>query len=329
MKDLFKKLMKFTEQKEDFFTECLAATLREDLSLARMFLQKMCGPDVGGVKIADSHIDIETQLLFPGSCIDMVFKLNNKISIGVENKLWSPEGTDQLSKYLKLPLNTLGFITGYHCTVSPDVSKNPRYLKPNNGRDHFMWQDFYKDVYMCVEQETCLCLTHSLLGLFEHLGFDPPHAEIRDLLDPDEDIAKQNRQNFAKLWEPTQQGLRERGWKSIRRGSIAELYIKEGSAKHLQWAWLDPIWQRGSLRIRLNFYPRIVLSDIAKLLGASRNTLHPDIEFIITTARREKKVVEVIDILVPMRKLFEDLSDAESISQTLSNYTLAVFDTVG
>jgi len=329
MKALFKKLMRFTEQKEDFFTECLAATMREDPSLARMFLRRMCGSEMAGVKIRDSSIDIATQVPFPGSCIDMIFKINNTVSIGVENKLWSPEGENQLSKYLKLPLEALGFITGYHCRVSPGVVENPRYLKPGNGRDHFMWQDFYDDVRKCAEEKPYPSLAHSLQGLFEHLGFEPPHAEIGDLLDPDEDVAKRNRRNFAKLWESTRQRLMERGWKSITRGSIAELYVQDGSAERLRWAWLDPMWQRGSLRIRLNFHRGVVPRDIMGLLEASRNSLCPDMEVIVTTARRGKERVEVLEVLVPMRKLFADLSDAESISQRLSDYTLSVFDTVG
>lgn len=329
MKDLFKRLIKFTQQKEDFFTECLAATLREDLLLSRMFLQKICGQEVEGVKIVDSHIDIETQYQYSGSRIDMVFKLDNKVNIGVENKLWSPEGVDQLLKYLKLPLNALCYITGYHSNISRDVKENPLYLKPADGRAHFMWQDFYEDVNMCVERESYHVLTYSFLELLVHFGFDPPHAEIGDLLDPDEDIAKNNRQNFAKLWRSTQKGFRERGWKSISRGSIAELYVQEGLAKHLNWAWLDPIWQRGSLRIRLNLHYGIVLYDIVKLLEILRNTHYPDMEVITTTARRGKKLMKVIDVLIPMRILFSGLSDAESIGQALSNYTLAVFDTVG
>ena len=73
----------------------------------------------------------------------------------------------------------------------------------------------------------------------------------------------------------------------------------------------------------------LVLHDIVRLLEILRNTHYPNMEVITTTARRGKKLMEVIDVLIPMRILFSGLSDAESISQALSDYTLAVFDTVG
>lgn len=328
MEDLFKTLMKFTEQEEDFFTECLAATLREDLSLARASLETICGPEVEGVRIADSRIDIDTQVQFRGSCIDMVFNLDNNISVGVENKLWSPEGPGQLSRYLKLPLDALAFVTGYYATVSPTVLENPRYLKPAKRRDHFMWQDFYEDLRIHAERGPRPCLTDSLLGLFEHLGFAPPHPEIDDL-HPDEDVDGQDKRNFAKLWEPTRQGLRERGWKTIRPSYIAELYVEQGSSKRLEWAYLDPIWQRGSLRIGLTFQEDVDLSEMASLLEESKEILHPDMEVVIAKRHRKEGLIDVVDVLVPMTKLFEGLTHAESIAQRLSDYTLAVFDIVG
>lgn len=85
MKDLFIRLMKLTEQKEDYFTECLAETLREDPELCRTFLQKIFGPTIKGVDISNARISIETQVIYPGSCVDMVFRLDDRVSLGIEN----------------------------------------------------------------------------------------------------------------------------------------------------------------------------------------------------------------------------------------------------
>lgn len=98
MNDLFVKLMKFTGEKEDFFTECVAATLKADERLCKGFLAAPCGEEVDGVSVRDTGVSVETQQKYVESRVDMVFRVGPDKTIGVENKLWAAEGEGQLSK---------------------------------------------------------------------------------------------------------------------------------------------------------------------------------------------------------------------------------------
>ena len=138
MSDLFVRLTRYTSEKEDFFTECLAAALRDDTELASRFVGKLCERDK--ILAGKPVTSVETQVCFPEghSCLDMVLQINGRFSWGVENKLESPEGVAptgkrQLEKYRDL-VDRLAFITGYHTIVSEKVLCDPRYLRPVNGR---------------------------------------------------------------------------------------------------------------------------------------------------------------------------------------------------
>lgn len=329
MSDLFIKLIKHTAEKEDFFTECLAATLREDPQVAKDFVIYLCGEELDEVTISATAVTIETQVSFIGSCIDMVITLNGRKTIATEHKLWSPQAKGQLSRYLKLGFDRLAFITGYHSEVSKKVFDHPCYMKPLNGRKHFMWSDFYELLEKSLQTPSATTLNRALLTLFRDYGFEPPKPEIGDLLDPDPAVSRRNRKNFAKFWELTRRLLRKKGWKEFGIGSIAELYVSEGPTKRLAWAWLDPIWQRGSLRIRLTLDKSSYLETVEKNLLSPEFPFHNDINIVETRASRKEGREEVLDILIPMKKLLADAHDAESISKKLAGYVLAVFDTVG
>lgn len=117
MSRFFVQLVKRVSEKEDVFTECLAAALREDPHLARRFALKLCGDQRDDVDVRGATIDVATQSTFPartgvpGCCIDMVFTPGGTTKIGVENKLFAGEGRDQqgtrdqLRNYLRLGLS--------------------------------------------------------------------------------------------------------------------------------------------------------------------------------------------------------------------------------
>ena len=118
MSDFFIKLLKLTERDEDTFTECLATTLAEDPDLRSRFGATLCGDEVDGILVRDARIEVMTQKNFPGSCVDMVFRLNDEKEIGVENKLWAPEGENQdgegqLWRYCQLGFSRLAVTTPY------------------------------------------------------------------------------------------------------------------------------------------------------------------------------------------------------------------------
>jgi hypothetical protein len=84
MSDLFVRLLNSTrliEAQEDVFTECFAATLKEDEQLTRQFMELVCGgKEVDGVNIETCAMSIETQKSYRGSCVDMIFSLRQNRS---------------------------------------------------------------------------------------------------------------------------------------------------------------------------------------------------------------------------------------------------------
>lgn len=128
---------------------------------------------------------------------------------------------------LKLGLDRLVFVTAYSADIADQVANNPSYLKPGDGRQHFHWSDFWSLLEKSTNESGSTVLNDALFGLFAHFGFDPPRPEIGDLSDPDEGRRKENRENFAKLWNLTRAGLEEREWENIR-----DLHINLPQQRH-------------------------------------------------------------------------------------------------
>jgi hypothetical protein len=342
MSELFVRLFRVADAKENFFTECLAATLDEDTYLARCLLTFLCGEEVDGVAVAGSALDIDTQVSYPGtgSCVDMVFRLGGQKSVGIEHKLFSPEGRDssgekaQLEKYLNLPiLDRLAFITAYDASVKATVLASPRYLRPQS-RQHFMWSDLYETVEASTRRPSARVLNRALLGLFSHLGFEPPPADIGDLSDPDLAVGRSNRRNFAKLWGSTRQMLDARGYQVLQPTRQAGLDVgpKPEASTPIELLWLDPEHQRGSLRVRLTA-PAAHLSAIEQRLRSPGFLHYEDISTRMANAARRKSgrdvKIRVLDVMISMRKLFGGADSAEAKSQCLADFTSAVLDALG
>jgi len=321
--------MKLTNQKENFLTECFVATLKEDITFTKDFLISICGENVNGVNISNSSINIETQVSFPKlhSCVDMVFYVGDNLSIGIENKLESPESKGQLIKYLSLPLSRIAFLTKYDLPIENTVDEHLNYLKPKNGRKHFIWSDFYEIVEVSSKRLSATVLNKALLNFFSDLGFDPPKPEIGDLNDINTEIALQNRRNFAKLWSKTRNELKKKNCR-LEAGSIAELYVTCVSHNCLEKMWLDPIWQRGNLRVRLTLKDNINLTTIIDKMNSSSFPFYKMIQTYQQNVRRKKGIDTVIDISISLKNLLSNINNSESMSNRLAEYVLTIFNEV-
>ena len=64
MAGFFVQLIKRISEKEDVFTECLAAAVRGDQSLARRFVLRLCGDNLDGVDVRTAGVHVATQFSF-------------------------------------------------------------------------------------------------------------------------------------------------------------------------------------------------------------------------------------------------------------------------
>jgi len=261
----------------------------------------------------------------------MVLTLDGATKIGIENKLFAEEGRDeeghraQLGKYLGQSLSGVAYIRAQEASLGQLVLQHPRYLKPAD-RAHFLWSDFYSDIEACVGTD-CV-LTIALLELFQHYGFEPPKPEIGDLTHSDEKIANENRRNFAKLWESTKSDLRKLGWRQISPGSIAELYVDDGTSRLVKKAWIDPTWSRGFLRVRLT--PHTAKQEPLEQALLSAGLPHyADLEIRRGRARGRVRDVDYVEITISLRKLLGDATDAETMRKLLAEFVTEVFRAAG
>ena len=288
----------------------------------REFLVTLCGNQVDGISLQNTTVSIATQQVHGNCCVDMMFSLDGGKTIGVENKPESPEGDDQLVRYLALGFSRLAFITGYYASVAPKVLQHKRYLRPADKREHFLWSDFYQLLDERIEVEPAAVLTRALRELFAYLGFDPPKPEIGDLRDSHPERSRGNRQNFAKLWEPTRAGLRERGWTRITPGSIAELYVSKGAAKRVQKAWLDPTWTRGNLRVRFTPNRGVTAEEIERLLAATELPQRNAVRISRRDVKDRKTPETVVEVAISLKRLLGDEKDPERMARALAEFTL-------
>jgi hypothetical protein len=341
MHDLFSKLRKLTDQEENLFTECLAETLRSDPQLLRQFVKRLCGQVAGRTHASRGSIEVRTQVDLNGSILDMIFCVSEALAIGVENKLHSPEGKErdgktQLEKYIGLvhagKLSHLAFITGYHTDAPTRVAGNKGYLRPceqgKKMRDHFMWTDFYPMIERRASKAPA-SLAPYLLSLLIDLGFKPPSPEIGDLNDPDEEVARRNKTNFANFWERTKQALRKRGWETTHIDK-AGLWVEGGKAKRLKITDINPCYNRGNLRFNLTLKNGVKTQAVAGgLMGMGRHygagfSARPAFTSRTVAGRRRK--VAIVKVLYPLSKLVEN---RKKIPERLEDLVLAVVDKVG
>ncbi len=188
-----------------------------------------------------------------------------------------------------------------------------------------MWTDFYEMVAKSAEQSRST-LGRELLDLFNDLNFDPPPDNLPDLHHPNPSVRRKNRERFAKLWRVTRQGLWAREWEDIHPGSVAELYVNNGHSSRIRKLWIDPLWQRGSLRIRLNLRKQGgLLYRTRDSLIASDFSYHSLVKARVASLRREKRKEPVVETRIRLRDLLGNAKGL-AISQKLADFVLAVLD---
>jgi PD-(D/E)XK nuclease superfamily len=356
MTDLFIRLLKLSSHedhfaliepsKENFLTECLAATLNADKQFMEQFVRQLCGSQLSGCDFENAIVRTQQHYQAPAGsnkrcCVDMVFTLADGTSIGVENKFRSPQGEQQLRRYLHLGFKGLAFITDYDTRLPADIrshiSSNCElckaqaereqptvYLRPRD-REHFRWSDFWSILHAASQAATASTLDHALLTFFEHFGFDPPPTTVPDIWG-DTDAHKKNGEAFAKYWETTKEGLRQRRWSRIGRAERAGLDVKNGHSRAIKRAWLDPLHSKGSLRLRLVLKEQFSASqwiDLIKPLSFPFRE-HADLHAV----HIPKETLPVVDICVPFKKIFADTVDAKSYPRILAQYVLSIFDAI-
>lgn len=293
--------------REDFLTECLAATLAEDEALARRFALFIAGPEVEGTSVALARIGVETQVSFPGSCLDLVLRLDGTVAVAVEIKLDAPEGEGQLAKYLKLPgIHRVAFLAPGRRTIDPSVLAHPHYLRPANGQEHFTWRDLYAPI---AAPETALparsTLRQALLGLLEYLGFEPPHPELGDLHAEDEQERIRHRRNAAKHLDDAREVLVSQGWRLDPFHPPGDVWTVRQQVGRLSQVWLSTCAERGMFKVRFYFASEAeraaVAAELATLLvteaipGAGEVTISP----VKRVEKSDGSTVWATDVLTP------------------------------
>lgn len=322
-------LQRLLGRKEDHLTAVFALAIELDKTFSTKCVPLLLGglPDVKHWAAPDIAA-VEVQRDFALGTPDIVLTLTDGRLIAVENKLEAPETqtfvsegddsagnqkTPQLTKYLKIPeLTALAFIRATYKPPAPDVLHNPRYLKPANGRDHFLWRDF-----LPLMEGSEHPVTSWLAGAFRFNGFVPPDATIGDLDDPD------RQRNFAQLWEPTADLARELGWK-VNPGSRKELYFADNPKSIAHFVWANPT--TGELQVRVHARAPDDVPQIRARLEAVRHDLaeaqQPTIELTHVGRAAERRAA--IDIFVPLEAVVGRAAATPAISQRLSEYVGAI-----
>jgi hypothetical protein len=319
--DFFTNLMRWSTARENTFTECLAASLADDPFLCRAFVRRL-----GGKVGVDETPHVVTQVRPTRDiCLDLVLQCERQ-RIGLENKLFAREGKGQLKKYLtRARVDRLAFVTGNRYPIEQAVLQNPRYLSPEN-EEHFLWHDFYDMIEARAQVKRPSPFVTSLQQVFITLGFEPPLTRVGDLQSTDEAERTRARRHFWTLWGTTRQNLGERKWKIRRPGSIAQVYVEDGPKGPLEWALLDPIHPRGSVKVRLNIVGERARNAIFDLLHSQQFAFATDAEVSRSLAVRANSTDEVIDVRIAQRRLFSGARSDNEMQERLSDYVSSIFD---
>ncbi len=318
-------LRRLLGRKEDHLTAVFALALELDAEFsdacARVLLAGLASPESGP---APRIAAVEVQRPFDKGTPDIVLTLTDGRLVAVENKLEAPETqvilaggeqpsqpvkTPQLSKYLEIPeIAALAFVRATYKPPAAGVLLSERYLKPNNGKDHFLWRDFLPSM-----EHSAHPVTSWLADAFRFNGFVPPDATIGDLDDPD------RQRNFKQLWETTADLARELGWK-VATGSTKELYFTENPSSIARFIWANPT--TGELQVRVHARSPEDVPQIRSRIETARSQLpnarQPTIE--LTRVGRGVERRAVIDIFVPLMAVVGHGSTASAIAQRLRDY---------
>jgi PD-(D/E)XK nuclease superfamily len=304
MNNLLPNLMRLTQRKEDFFTECLAVACIESPAFARAFLIRLCGSEIAGISVEHATVEVATQVEFDGghSRPDMVFTLNGSIKIGVENKLWADEGKGQLAKYLQLEVfDALVYIVAEekeNRKIDASVCANTRYCKPKH-RDYFVWPEVFDLVREHANMSGAHPILSAVLKLFVTLGFEPLPASVSGELLATISDKVQLQAHYTAIWKPTVEYLRGLGWTKLvlhTHPNSSQYYVQQGNSALIDWALIECIvytdTKTGTMRLSLVPKEGVALELLFAEVQQALLELHPNAQvMVVSKPRRMVKVL--------------------------------------
>lgn len=154
-------------------------------------------------------------------------------------------------------------------------------------------------------------IRRGLLGLFEYLGFNPPHPRLGDLHATDEATRSQNRKNSVRLLEETRRALKEYGY-DISSAQPGEIWTKARRAYVPSKVWVSLVRCSGSLDVGLSCPSKTVAEALTGLLPVDPKLLHREaceISFR-ETMQKDEACRYSVDTRVPLLAVLG--SDGES-----------------
>lgn len=319
--EFFWKLFKCSAAKEDVFTECFAETLRQDSSFAMDFITLLLSSN--RTELSPSPInEIQTQVSYPGAIPDIVLVTDGGCSIFIENKMDSPEGKDQLKRYLEIPdLSALAFITrtSRKGQVSKNVLDDPKYLMPDD-RDHFVWSDFHEIVQRRSSEHGVSPLVPAFLYLLRGLGQRPDKAQTRRWQD---DMPEEER--FRKWFlELVFNNLKDKGWRVNWDQKGREIYARGGPVGQMKRIYLNTWSNPGEFQIRIDFDDTVNTETLLNKALSAKILPQDDMNVQIYKARKHEKDRKSLDFFIAKDNLFRELEEDIEKRGRIHDYVMAI-----
>jgi hypothetical protein len=327
---LLARLIKLTTRKEDFITECFAAVLQADGRAASEYwriVSHTLSPATQKASLREIHTQCR---LGEGSCrCDMVI-VGGRERIAVEHKLTAPQGKGQLGKYLSLPrkeVTRVMLVSADYQTVSSEVLRERRYVKPPTGQSHFLWADFYP--LLQKSEARGVAVASATRGLFDRLGLQPAHPLIGELRTRDTERRVRLDAQLHSAWQPLLTSLEKR-WSyvdsSIREDRRSEIYVEEGKGELLRVVWLDPFSSPGSLRIRLKTSSRAKRALLLDRLERDRSKILHGRSIAVSVPGGlvyDQRYPYIVELRIPWRALL-GTSTRSSMPVRLKKFVLSL-----
>lgn len=327
---LLARLIKLTTRKEDFITECFAAVLQADRRAANEYW-RLVSRTLPAITQNATLREIHTQCRLGegNSRCDMVL-VGGRDRIAVEHKLTAPQGKGQLAKYLSLPrkeVTRVMLVSADYQTVTSEVLRERRYVKPPSGQSHFLWADFYP--LLQKSQARGVAVASATRGLFDRLGLQPAHPLIGELRTRDVERRMRLDAQLYAAWQPLLTALRKR-WRyvdsSIRKDRRSEIYIEEGKGELLRVVWLDPFSNPGSLRIRLKASSRVKGALLLDWLERDRSKIVHGRSIVLSVPSGlayNQRYPHMVEVRIPWRALLGN-STRSSMPLRLKKFVLSL-----
>jgi hypothetical protein len=335
--DVFRVLRHFAHRaQENFFSDCLAATMNVDQALARAVVSAIFGATVGGVRVSTAHVQVRTRESCPGRARpDMLIDLSGRVTVGLENKLLAKEGPGQLRKYLRLDdrlVYRLAYVAGYEADIAAADRTHPKYVGPRDGRrHHFVWWDLFEVIRSAGTRAAQNApLRRALVALFQDHGYEPVHNVVGDLNDDDVERKAENRRRFVGWWKETERRTVEAGWGDWYRKADPWFSRYVGRVRKVN---LNPVTYRGLLLTRLYVSSGAEARAIARALDGAQGRSVPHARALVIRVLDSKSnrgdFPWSVAVGLSTQRLIGTRSTDRAISTALADYVLAVLSVAG